>query len=267
MDARGQRSEVSLLLPAVIPYTASCRDSRLACADSGLTTLNRSTFPGQILHSRYYNSPAPFSGKKVLVVGSFASGGDIARLMAVWNMQNASDATSAVEIHVSCSALTLYSTPKDDPSQPWGRYITYHPLISSIASSTVNFADDSSLEEVDVILFATGYVFALPFCKMMDAPWKQDQEGGEALLSGTMVSEEKGKQGQWEVDGLRGQGMRTEGMDELLLFKKGDRSLAFLGLGESFCLVYPCGAGHHGPRGQVIICARHHQTFEAVADR
>lgn len=188
-----------------------------------------STFPGQILHSRYYNSPAPFSGKKVLVVGSFASGGDIARLMSLWNLNNANTA-APVDIHVSCSALTLYSTPKDDPSQPWGKYITYHPLISSISSSTVNFADESKLEGVDAILFATGYVFALPFCKREDAPWNEAET--ESLLKETVKKEDKSEVGQWEAGGLKGQGMRTEGMDELLMFRKGDRTLAFPGLGK-----------------------------------
>lgn len=149
--------------------------------------------------------------------------------MATWNLNNTSSA-APIDIHVSCSAPTPYSVPQNDPSQPWGKFITYHPLISHIASSTVHFADDTELGNVDVVLFATGYVFSLPFCKATDSPWLEDGEA--ALLNAQVEYEMKGEISKWEEGGLRGQGIRVEGMDELLLFKKGDPSIALTGLGK-----------------------------------
>ena len=147
----------------------------------------------------------------MLVVGSFASGGDIARLMAVWNMNKSR------------------ASPWNDHAPPPAGVRD----ASAISSSKISFADGSCLEDVDAILFATGYVFALPFCKRSDAPWRDDVKDHQEILSGVLGEEEKGELGQWETGGLKGQGMRTEGMDELLMFRRGDRSLVFPGLGTS----------------------------------
>ncbi|RXK41849.1 hypothetical protein M231_00848 [Tremella mesenterica] len=44
------------------------------------------TFPGEILHSRYYHKPEDYRGKTVLVVGSSASGQDTSRHLASLNL-------------------------------------------------------------------------------------------------------------------------------------------------------------------------------------
>lgn len=85
------------------------------------------------------------------------------------------------------------------------------------------FQDDSeTLQEVDVIIFATGYNFSLPFCKATDSPWD-----GARILDDQIRPGERDGGSESEVGGMKGLGV--EGLDPLLLFLENDplRSIAF----------------------------------------
>ncbi|WRT65333.1 uncharacterized protein IL334_002276 [Kwoniella shivajii] len=209
-----------------------------------------SSFPGQILHSRFFHKASHYKGKTVLVVGSFASGGDISRLLATENIDKYDSQTGIpqheqiskedyIKVYVSSSGNTQYSATDG----PWSSYITHLPLISHLSppkkekpKGTIHFEASEgnesdqdiqiqerpvkTLDNVDIIIFATGYNFSFPFMRKEDKPWTQ-----------TRLSEKEVRKGErengdiWEEGGIKGQGV--DGLDELLLFLKGDRSISF----------------------------------------
>ncbi|ORX36263.1 hypothetical protein BD324DRAFT_628099 [Kockovaella imperatae] len=161
------------------------------------------SFPGEVLHSRYYRCPEDYAGKSVMVVGSFASGSDLSRQLAGLNLTGRS-----MTVYLSSSGST-YSPPPgpDDPPQPWREYIRNVPLISRIDETKISFEDGSQVDDVDTLIFATGYRYSLPFCKAFDEPWKSTPPLDR-------------------IDGsLSGLSMRQ--LDELLLFLKDDRTISF----------------------------------------
>ena len=82
--------------------------------------------------------------------------------------------------------------------------------------------DTEPLRDVDIIIFATGYNFSLPFCKVTDSPWD-----GTRILDGQVQSVERDGGSETEVGGMKGLGM--EGLDPLLLFLDNEpsRTIAF----------------------------------------
>lgn len=173
-------------------------------AEQKTSRSSRSTFPGKITHSRFYRSPEPYLGQTVLVVGSFASGSDLARLIASANL-DPETSHHRTNVYVSSEGDTSYATRDGE----WAKYVTDVPLIDRIDGTMVHLQDGKSIDDVDTIIFATGYYYALPFCHKADAPWSDCP-----VLDG--------------VDshgGLRG--MYMSHLDPLLLFLKTDTSIAF----------------------------------------
>jgi hypothetical protein len=122
----------------------------------GLAELSKN-FPGSVEHSKAWREPEKYRGKRVLVVGASISGADISSALA-----------------------DIAETPLNSVVR--GRYHPYffdwafqhpniqrRPAISHIASNketnerVVYFEDGSKLENVDHIIFGTGYSWTLPF--------------------------------------------------------------------------------------------------------
>ena len=80
------------------------------------------------------------------------------------------------------------------------------------------FTDGQELNDIDVIIFATGYNLALPFCKIVDEPWSDTR-----ILDGFIGADESGDEA--DKGGMRG--LAVQGLDELMLFLDGDRSISF----------------------------------------
>ncbi len=147
-----------------------------------------------------------------------------------------------------------FATPPDGKTklqdEPWWDHIIQKGLISHFDStstdlpgkkSKIMFQEGSSIQDVDVIIFATGYLYNLPFLKIQDWPWREpsirplDKEILEVDVLGNegspqQMSEKESKKGRGTLGGIQGQGMRN--IDELQLFLKKDRSFALLGLRE-----------------------------------
>jgi len=183
------------------------------------------------LHSIYYLRPEDYCARTILVVGSFASGSDLARQLASLNIDHyapdgtplSTDGPGFTKVYVSCS-----SPP--DTKDPWTPYITYLPLISHLSpEGTIIFQDDQNLDGVDTIIFATGYNFSLPFCKNTDHPWDNPTY---RVLDEVITPEERVGGKEDERGGMKGLSM--VGLDELMLFLEADkgRSIAFPTLRE-----------------------------------
>jgi hypothetical protein len=186
--------------------------------------LTDSNFEGEILHSIYYLRPTDYISRTILVVGSFASGSDLARQLASLNIgeyEPNSSEEGYTKVFVSCS------TPPES-IDPWTPYITYLPLISHFQGGQIVLEDGKEVQ-VDTIIFATGYNFSLPFCKITDYPWSDPryQVLDEVVQPG---ERDDGREG--EVGGMKGLSM--DKLDEVMLFLGADegRSIAFPALRE-----------------------------------
>ncbi|TVY30489.1 Thiol-specific monooxygenase [Lachnellula hyalina] len=120
-------------------------------------------FPGSVLHTKAWRNPETYRGKRVVVVGASISGADIS-----WTLADYTESP-------------LYSVVR-------GRYHPYffdfafqhpdivrRPSISRVESNpgtnerTIFFEDGTKLEDVDYIIFGTGYTWTLPFLPKLDA--------------------------------------------------------------------------------------------------
>ncbi|KAJ9105026.1 hypothetical protein QFC19_003657 [Naganishia cerealis] len=237
-------------------------------------------FTGEVMHSRWYRRPEDFIGKNVLVVGSFASGSDIARELASLNLPSSAlpesmtaykvrrpadqepgrsgkheeqemgiyptlDNERKIRVYQSSSQTPNMFTSglaadTEDDARPWLRLIEQRPLIDRIetpsqtsnsnqaTASVIYFKDGSSLTGIDVVIFATGYLYYYPFFKNTDYPWNQESD---RVLDGVIEDVDvdvEARQGRSDRGGLQGLGMRQ--MDSLMLFLKNDRSMAMIGL-------------------------------------
>lgn len=132
-------------------------------------------FTGQVLHSAWYRFPQPFANRTVLVVGNSSSGCDMARELVGHVTREFS---GSQEWRDSAPSVTVYQSyenvekpppmdydPRDAESPAWAKRIRVVPSIERILPSEkegsagrILFTDGSTLDDVDTILFGTGFV-------------------------------------------------------------------------------------------------------------
>lgn len=113
-------------------------------------------FPTSISHSKYYRKPEPFNGKKVVVIGNSASGLDI----------------SSQIVHACKSPLLLSQRSESYLAASFSS----HPSIKHVPQITrfdptnrrIVFAHGSEEQEVDCIVFCTGYLYSMPFLSTLN---------------------------------------------------------------------------------------------------
>ncbi|KAJ4984043.1 thiol-specific monooxygenase [Stagonosporopsis vannaccii] len=122
------------------------------------------TFPGRITHSKFYRSPAHYHNKKILVIGNSASGHDITTQLAQ---------SSSIALPVYQSRRSRSRWDGDEPPAN----VAWRPIITSYdaSSGAIHFSDGSTLHDIDVVIYCTGYKPSFPF-------WNSRANGG-ALYS------------------------------------------------------------------------------------
>jgi len=101
------------------------------------------------VHSKTYRTPLLYKNKKVLIIGNSASGKDLS-----------TDLLSSVQ-------LPLYQSRRsasrwDGPNPPAG--IAWKPIIKEfLPSGRIVFEDESYLDDIDTIIYCTGYLPSFPF--------------------------------------------------------------------------------------------------------
>ncbi|PWZ02798.1 FAD/NAD(P)-binding domain-containing protein [Testicularia cyperi] len=160
-------------------------------------------FTGTILHSAWWRSPIPFARRTVLVVGNSSSGSDIARELAGYVLRTLPEGQGATEDWVrDCktgglrgpSVLHSYEDvnkpppldydPRDPDSPDWTRRIQVLPKItridpaphapsssSSKSKGVIHFEDGTTRDDVDAIIFGTGYAYDFPYLDQTKAPF------------------------------------------------------------------------------------------------
>ncbi|KAL4753170.1 hypothetical protein BDW72DRAFT_169461 [Aspergillus terricola var. indicus] len=124
----------------------------------GIVSWNNA-YPGVITHSKFYDMPGPFKNKKVVVVGSSASGLDIGN-----------------QISKVCKGKVLASQRMDlylSPSTTTDK--AYYPeIVEFLPSAThekaVRFADGRIEDYIDAIIFCTGFLYSFPYLSSLTPP-------------------------------------------------------------------------------------------------
>lgn len=113
--------------------------------------------PGVISHTKYYRRPGPFADKKVIVVGNAASGTDIASQIGA----------------VSKPPLLISQRSESILAFAAGYKVNVPEIVEFLpdfqGTRAVRFADGRVEENVDAILFATGYLYSFPFLSSLES--------------------------------------------------------------------------------------------------
>ncbi|KAM3421929.1 Thiol-specific monooxygenase [Cercospora zeina] len=123
-----------------------------------------SRFPGRVHHSKTYRSPRVYENQRVLVIGNSASGYDVAHQLA------------ASQVVRGPLYVSRRSRGRWDGEQPPDG-ILWKPVVTEFKrDGTIVFADGSILEDIDRVIYCTGYQASYPF-------W--DKENGAPLFDYT----------------------------------------------------------------------------------
>jgi hypothetical protein len=105
--------------------------------------------PRRVVHSKYYRSPSPYSNKRVLIIGNSASGRDLSTELLKY-----------VQLPLYQSIRSKSRWDGDEP--PAG--IAWRPIVSEYFSDgRILFEDGTSLVDIDVVIYCTGYKHSFPF--------------------------------------------------------------------------------------------------------
>lgn len=106
-------------------------------------------YPNRVVHSKYYRSPVVYRNRKVLVIGNSASGHDITAEVTQ---------EAHLPVYQSRRSAARWDGDKPPPGVDWKPIIKeYHP------SGRIIFEDDSFLDDIDIVIYCTGYKVSFPF--------------------------------------------------------------------------------------------------------
>ncbi|KAJ3456328.1 hypothetical protein MRS44_016351 [Fusarium solani] len=106
-------------------------------------------FPGRVVHSKFYRSPHLYTNKKVLIIGNSTSGHDVTV-----------DLLQAVHLPVYQSRRS--KSRWDGDGAPPG--VEWKPIIKEYRlDGTIVFEDDTTLSDIDQIIYCTGYRPSYPW--------------------------------------------------------------------------------------------------------
>ena len=184
-------------------------------------------FRGRQMHSAWYRYPDALNARRILIVGSNSSGSDIARELcggAVRQWRTSEEwQRSSENVTVYQSYHDLAKPPKSDydprdPASPaWCQRIhVVGPIQHIDEQGALVFSDGARLEDIDLIIWATGFLHNVSFFRAKDEPFSKaplivhDQQTSTA----TPIA---------SADTLHH-------LDDWMMFYKPDPSLCFIGL-------------------------------------
>ncbi|GAA5917339.1 hypothetical protein JCM5296_001296 [Sporobolomyces johnsonii] len=188
-----------------------------------------SSWKGELSHARWYRDAKAFEDKTVLVIGNSASGYDVTRELAMSihsRRESGTDPTTLPKVYQSARSPPVIGIPFDAPDAPeWAKEIAVFPPVRKVEGKVIEFEDGRTLEDVDTIIYCTGYYFSFPFCHTTDAPFSEHPLTRPPPTPSSLPDT---KLPPAPVEG----GLRVHNLDDRFLFYLPDPSLVFL------CLPY-----------------------------
>ncbi|KAE8213104.1 hypothetical protein CF327_g3330 [Tilletia walkeri] len=219
---------------------------------------------GKLTHSAWYRTPTIFRNQSVLIVGNNSSGMDIARELhgkvvrhfegaEQWIADaNVSPPRTGVKVRQSVEDVDkppqMDYDPKDAESPEWSRRIEVVPRISRVEAppsgtdkaGVIVLEDGSRLDDIDVIVFATGFFYEFPPLNQSVAPFDKHPVLQRPPPSNITATERS------ELDSVRSKQDSTldtsistraapfmSNLDDWQLFYAHDPSIVFLGIPTS----------------------------------
>ncbi|GAA5881977.1 hypothetical protein JCM3774_002559 [Rhodotorula dairenensis] len=187
-----------------------------------------STFTGSLLHAKWYRTPDQFKDKNILIVGSAASGSDIAREAAQYRSARRAAGVPESQLPRIYQAIRerdkVSASVSCEPTMPSAEVeIVIIPPLASVSDKSVTLINGTTLDGVDTIIFATGYLYSYPFAQVNHEPFKsfpltrQSTEPARADPAAASQSSEETVAG-----------MRVHNLDDRLLFYLPDPTLVIL---------------------------------------
>lgn len=192
-------------------------------------------FRGRQTHSAWYRFPEGFRGQRVLVVGNNSSGGDVARELSGGikrDFPGAHEWCEEAATEPPQTGVTVYQCyrhpeapppvdydPRDAASPAWCRRIHVVSAIDHVETDgTIRLESGDALRDIDVIVWATGFLHDMRFLDAGVAPFDTHpvlpRDGSEAIAVAPAI----------------GAATSVQNLDDWFLFYEHDRSLCFLGL-------------------------------------
>ncbi|OCF72559.1 hypothetical protein I204_06941 [Kwoniella mangroviensis CBS 8886] len=181
---------------------------------------------GEILHSRWYRTPEAFAGKTVMIVGGGPSSADLVREIGMLKVNKSP--SQPKKIYRSFRSKLRYDTELE---AGWPEHINNVSPMKILEGPSehsktgrITTVLEQVIDDVDVIIFATGFVARFEFFKDTDAPFN-----GAPLVRYPQVSEAAAKPplelvGEATLEG----GHRVHNLDSHQLFYLPDPTLPFL---------------------------------------
>ncbi|KAI0458376.1 hypothetical protein F5B21DRAFT_24750 [Xylaria acuta] len=140
-------------------------------------------FPDRVMHSKSYRTPEPFRGNTVLLVGAGASSLDIAREVdglggKVYQSRRESKydltASRLPEAVKRVAMVAEFIVDEIDVSQP-----VCNGANTGAIPGKIVLEDETTLENIDYVVIATGYITSYPFLGNLEQPsvaWEDADE-------------------------------------------------------------------------------------------
>ncbi|KDD74985.1 flavin-containing monooxygenase [Helicosporidium sp. ATCC 50920] len=129
-------------------------------------------FPGFIMHSHNYRQPEPFRGKTVVVVGASLSGTDLAQQIAEVADRVVLSSRNPRLLELLSQDERFQEAKRDreataqlcPPPTSLPLDVQFLPDVAHLeADGRVVFTDGTTLDDVDAIVYCTGYRYTFPF--------------------------------------------------------------------------------------------------------
>lgn len=104
--------------------------------------------PKSVTHSKYYDQATDYEGQRVLIIGNYASGVDLATQIS----------TVASHVYVSGKDASELVEVTNDNVTNTGPVLKYE-----FAGRKAVFDSGDVVSDIDVVIFCTGYLYSLPF--------------------------------------------------------------------------------------------------------
>ncbi|KAH7378117.1 hypothetical protein BKA64DRAFT_736750 [Cadophora sp. MPI-SDFR-AT-0126] len=115
-------------------------------------------FPGRVVHSKTYRTPQLYRNKRVLTIGNSASGHDLTNDLLL---------EASLPVYQSRRSASRWDGDEPPPNIAW------KPIIKEfLPSGRILFSDDTYLDDIDTVIYCTGYKASFPF-------WNAQNNGTE----------------------------------------------------------------------------------------
>ncbi|PGH04248.1 hypothetical protein GX51_03593 [Blastomyces parvus] len=129
---------------------------------AGISEWN-TAYPHVITHSKTYSSPAEFRDKKVIVVGNSASGVDIGAQIST---------TCRKPLLASARSPSYFAVGTSNDKKDYPQIVEFLPPTTH--NRAVRFENGEIEEDIDAVLFCTGYFYSFPFLSSLKPPVVDD---------------------------------------------------------------------------------------------